>query len=379
MHISKPVAAVAALALVGAGYFLWPKAGGTNAAGPGAGAAALVEVAPIARGRIVETREAVGSLRAFESVLLTAKGTGTVEKISFVEGGMVKAGDELLRLDVAERRADLEAARAAISTARAQRAELGIKYDRAMALRRSGTVSEATISDLSAQLKTIDTNIVAAEARERSANARLEDLILRAPFTGRVGLRLVSLGAQVDSKTTVTTLDDLSRMRLDFSVPETDLGRVKVDAPVKAQAAAFPGRDFGGVVSVIDTRIDPVTRAVKVTALLPNPDGVLRPGMFLTVRLSTAIRENAVLAPEEAIIAEGPRQVAYVVKEGKVDRRVVTIGQRTEGAVEIVKGLDEGETLIVRGIQRIRNGMPVQTRPAFPDAAAAGQPAAPKG
>lgn len=378
MQFSKPVAVVAALALVGAGYFFWPKAGGAPAGGPGAGAATLVEVAPLTRGRIVEAREAVGSLRAYESVSLTAKGAGTVEKISFEEGGLVKAGDELLRLDVAERRADLEAARAAIATAKAQRAELGIKFDRAMALRRSGTVSEATISDLTAQLKTTDTNITAAEARERSANARLEDLILRAPFSGRVGLRLVSLGAQVDSKTTVTTLDDLSKVRLDFSVPETDIGRLKVDAPVTATAAAFPGREFGGSVAVVDTRVDSVTRAVKVTAILPNPDEALRPGMFLSVRLATATRENALLAPEEAIIAEGPRQVAYVVKDGKIDRRAVTIGQRQQGTVEIVTGLAEGESLVVRGVQRIRAGMLVQTRPAFPDAAAA-QPAATKG
>lgn len=373
----KAAAAAILLLGLGAGYWFWPRppAGGM---GPG-GAKPLVEVAPVGRGRIVEQREAVGSLRAFESVSLTAKGAGTVEKISFEEGAQVKAGDELLRLDVAERRADLEAARAAIATAKAQRAELNIKYERALALRRSAVVSEASVSDLALQIKTVDTNISAAEARERSANARLDDLILRAPFAGRVGLRLVSLGAQVDSKTAVTTLDDLTRMRLDFSVPETDLAQVKVDATVSASAAAFPDRVFEGKVAVIDTRIDPVTRAVRITALLPNPEGLLRPGMFLSVKLATAVRENALLAPEEAITAEGPRQIAYVVKDGKVERRSVTIGQRVPGKVEVAEGLSEGETLVVRGVQKIRAGVPVETKPAFPEGSTASQPAAPKG
>lgn len=372
----KAAAAIILLGL-GAGYWFWPRppAGGM---GPGGGKV-LVEVAPVGRGRVVETREAVGSLRAFESVSLTAKGAGTVEKISFEEGAQVKAGDELLRLDVAERRADLEAARAAIATAKAQRAELNIKYERALALRRSAVVSEASVSDLALQIKTVDTGISAAEARERSANARLDDLILRAPFSGRVGLRLVSLGAQVDSKTVVTTLDDLTKMRLDFSVPETDLSQVKVTAPVNATAAAFPDRLFEGKVAVIDTRVDPVTRAVKVTALLPNPDALLRPGMFLSVRLSTAVRENALLAPEEAITAEGPRQIAYVVKDGKIERRAVTIGQRVSGAVEVASGLAEGDVLVVRGAQKVRAGIPVETRPAFPEGNTASQAPAPKG
>lgn len=377
MQRSGAMVALAVAALAGVGYYLWPSAPG----GPGGAArgATLVEVAALTRGRVTEKTEAVGSLRANESVLVTAKVSGTVEKISFEEGALVKAGEELLRLDVAERRADLEAARAAIATTKAQRAETGTKYERALALRRSNVVSEASVSDLALQLKTIDTNISAAEARERSASARLEDLILRAPFSGRVGLRLVSLGAQVDSKTAVTSLDDLSRMRLDFSVPEAELGRVRVDAQVSASAAAFPGRVFAGKVAVIDTRIDPVTRAVKATAILPNPDGVLRPGMFLSVQLATATREGALLAPEEAVIAEGPRQIAYVVKDGKIDRRPVVIGQRQEGKVEIVRGLEEGETLVVRGVQKIRAGMPVTTRPAFPEASSAAQPASPKG
>lgn len=354
--------------------FLAPKApkapdaptGAPGGRGPGSGPPPVVEVTTIGTGPIIEMTEAVGNTRAFESVTLTAKVTGTVEKISFTEGQFVKAGDELVRLDVAERRADLEAARAAIATTRAQRDETSQKLERAQQLRRTGAGTEAQVADLTLQLRTIETNIAAAEARERAASARLDDLIIRAPFDGRVGLRQISLGALVDSKVAVTTLDDVSRMRLDFSVPETVVGKVAIDAPVKSGSLAFPGRVFEGRVAVIDTRIDPLTRSAKVTAILPNPDSVLKPGMFMNVSLQIAARENAVLAPEEAVIAEGPRQIAFIVKEGRIERRVVTIGQRQEGRVEILQGVAAGEVIVVRGVQRVRQGMPVQTRPAFP-------------
>lgn len=342
--------------------------GATGAARRAAGGPAmLVEVATIGTGSIIEISEAVGNTRAFESVALTAKASGIVEKITFVEGQSVKTGDELIRLDVAERRADLEAARAAILTTRAQHDETGQKLERAQALRRTGAGTEAQVLDLSLQIKTIETNIAAAEARERAAAARLDDLSIRAPFDGRVGLRLVSLGALVDNKIVITTLDDVSRMRLDFSVPETLITKVAVGALVKAGSAAYPGRAFEGEVAVIDTRIDPVTRSAKVTAIIPNGDSALKPGMFMNVSLRVAARENAILAPEEAVVSEGPRQIAFIVKDGKIERRIVTIGQRQEGMVEILKGVAVGEVIVVRGVQRVRQGLPVQTRPAYPE------------
>ncbi|WP_150286419.1 efflux RND transporter periplasmic adaptor subunit [Rhabdaerophilum calidifontis] len=349
----------------GFGFLAAKPSTGSRQGQPGGGGPVLVEVATLATGAIVETTEAVGTIRAYESVALTAKVSGIVDRISFEEGQSVKAGDELVRLDVAERRADLEAARAAIATARAKREETMQKLQRALALRQTGAGTEAQVADLTAQVKTAETDVVAAEARERSAAARLDDLILRAPFEGRVGLRQVSLGAAVDSKVTITTLDDISRMRLDFAVPETLIARIAVGSPVAAESVAFPGRAFSGTVSVIDTRIDTVTRAARVTAVIPNPDQALKPGMFMTVRLRVATRENAVLAPEEAIVAEGPRQIAFRVRDGRVERRVVTIGQRQDGKVEILDGLAAGDVIVVRGVQRVRQGVPVQTRPAF--------------
>lgn len=359
-----------------------PRAGGGGPGGRGGagGPPPVVEVVTLTTGAIKEVSESVGTTRAFESVTLTSKVAGVVEKISFTEGQSVKAGDILIELDVAERKADLEAARAAIQTARAQREETNQKFERAQQLRRAGAGTEALVSDLTLQLRTVDTTIITAQARERAAAARLDDFIVRAPFDGRVGLRQLSLGAFVDTRVPITTLDDVSRIRLDFAVPEPLLSRTTIGATVSAQSVAYPGRTFSGKLVAVDTRIDPVTRSVKLMAVIDNADLALKPGMFLGVALEVAQRENAVIAPEEAIVSEGPRQVAYVVVNNRIERRSVIVGQRVFGKVEIMEGLKAGDIIVARGIQRVRNGMAVQPKPIPAQAtpAAGAPPAAPK-
>jgi membrane fusion protein (multidrug efflux system) len=395
MRVSRQIAAVAVLGgAVALGWYFWPMkapapgaqapqaqgqpAGGPRPGGPGGpggnpgggqrgpggpGGPVLVDVVTLGTGPVVEMSESVGTTRAYESVSLASKVSGIVEQIRFTEGQSVKAGDILLELDVAERKADLEAARAAIQTARAQREETNQKFERAQQLRRAGAGTEALVADLTLQLRTVETTIAAAEARERSAAARLDDYYVRAPFDGRVGFRQVSLGAFLDTKVVITTLDDVSRIRLDFAIPEPLLSRIRMGAVVNARSVAFADRVFTGEVTAVDTRIDPVTRSVKLMAVIGNADLALKPGMFLTVALEVARRENAVIAPEEAIVSEGPRQVAYVVKDNRVERRVVTVGQRMFGRVEISEGLKAGEVIVARGIQRVRNGIQVQPRP----------------
>ena len=160
----------------------------------------------------------------------------------------------------------------------------------------------------------------------------------------------MSLGAYVAPSTRITTLDDLSKVRLDFSVPENLLGRVKPGQDVNAISAAFRGRVFRGKVSLMDTRVDPVTRTVRLTAEFDNPDEALRPGMFLAVGLEVTTKDDAVVVPEEAVVSEGLRQIVFTVKDNKVERRVIRIGQRQGGKVEVVEGLRPGETIVVLGL-----------------------------
>jgi len=357
--------------------------GGTPPGGPGGGRPGqggpppVVDVDTVRTGRIIETREAVGTVRAFESITVTAKVSGVVAKISFEEGQKVKAGDILVEFDADERRADIEQAAAETRRAEAQRNEIRTRLERAIALRRTGSGTEAQVDDLTAQVKTLESAVASAEARRKAAEARLEDLVVRAPFAGRLGTRSVSLGAYVSPGTRITTLDDLSRVRLDFAVPENLLGQLKPGQVVRARSAAFGERSFEGKVSVIDPRVDPVTRTARLTAEFNNTDEALRPGMFLSVVLEVTNKENAVVVPEEAVVSEGLRHILFAVKDNVVERRVVRLGHRQEGRVEIVEGIQPGETIVLRGVQRVRAGAPVTPRPVEAEKPAAAAPIAP--
>jgi len=174
-----------------------------------------------------------------------------------------------------------------------------------------------------------------------------------------VGLRRVSPGSFVSPSTVITTLDDVSKIKLDFSVPETFLTAVSEGMAIEAHSIVYPGRDFAGVVASVDTRLDPVSRAVQVRAVLPNDDGALRPGMFMTVDLRHSQGEE-IVAPEQALVPEGSSQYVFVVRDNVVEKRAVEIGRRVPGFVVIVSGLEEGERVVAEGTGKVRDGMQVE-------------------
>jgi membrane fusion protein (multidrug efflux system) len=312
---------------------------------------------------VFEKAEAIGTARANESVTITAKQTGNVAVIGFQEGQRVRAGAVLIELENRERRADLDQSKNELDQARATRDDARQKLERSNQLKGTGAVTQARIDEQEAALRLAEARVRAAEARIRSVDARLDDVRITAPFDGRVGLRMISLGALLQPGTVVTTLDDLSRIKLDFSVPENFLGKLRVGLPVFARSAAFPGRTFEGRVSVIDSRIDPVTRAVRVNAEFENPGETLKPGLFLNVELALETRDNARLVPEEAIVGEGNKQYVFVVRDGRAVRTEIRAGARLRGEVEIAEGVNAGDLVIVRGVSRVRHNQPVAARP----------------
>jgi membrane fusion protein (multidrug efflux system) len=366
---------VQALVVVGlgaagaAGWYAFQQwgAGSTATANPARATAPVpVEVIAARSGAVREVAESVGTVRANESITITAKQTGNIAAINFSEGQKVRTGAVLIDLEAKERRADVDQSRADLEQARAQRDEIRQRLDRAKQLKATGSVTEARLDELESQLRAADGRIRASEAKLRGMDARLDDNRITAPFEGRVGLRQVSLGALVQPGTTITTLDDVSKVKLDFAIPENFLGKLKTGQRVLARSQAFINRHFEGVVSVVDSRVDPATRAVRVNALFENSDEALKPGMFLNVELALAERQDAVIVPEETLIAEGGRQFVFVVSEGRAERREVRIGQRLQGEVEIASGLKIGEQVIARGIQKVRHNQPVAARPLRP-------------
>jgi membrane fusion protein (multidrug efflux system) len=315
-------------------------------AGPRAASAAFVSIAPVRMERVSQKLEALGNARANESVDVTSKTSNVVTSVTFRDGERVRKGQLLVRLDDSQARADVAAAEAAV-------AESERLYNRSRELMSSEALSKAQFDQLEATLK-------ANRARLAAAQARLDDTVIRAPFGGRVGLRRVSVGTLISPGDVITTLDDTSVIKLDFSVPENFLATLREGLAVRATAPAFPGRTFVGKVASIDSRVDLNTRSVTVRALLANDDGSLRPGMFLNVSLANDERE-ALVIPEEALTPEAERQFVFVVDDGKAQRREVRIGARRPGSVEILAGLSAGERVVVEGTQKVRDGAPVRS------------------
>jgi membrane fusion protein (multidrug efflux system) len=303
-----------------------------------------VIVAPVRIAEVVDRIEALGTTRANETVRVTATVTGKIREINFDDGQEVAAGDVLVVLETAEEEAQLKAAEAVL-------AERRLAFDRSRQLERQQFATTAQLEERRAAVQE-------SEAQIEEIKARIADRVIRAPFGGLVGLRNISLGALVAPGDLITTLDDLSLIKLDFSVPATYLRVLRPGLQVIAKTDALADEPFSGELRSVDTQVDPVSRSVVARALLPNPERMLRPGLLMTVELLKNPRQ-ALVIPEAALIPRGRNNAVLVVDGGKAVRREVEIGTRRPGEVEIVSGLSEGEHVITHGTLTVRPGQSV--------------------
>ncbi|MFO1406811.1 MAG: efflux RND transporter periplasmic adaptor subunit [Steroidobacteraceae bacterium] len=330
---------------------------GKPGAAPSSKDPVAVVVAPVRVERLAQQIEALGTARANESVDVTAKVTNLVTAVHFAEGQSVARGALLVELDGAAARAQLAIADAAVKESRSQ-------WKRSQELYTTKALSEAQLDQIEATLR-------ANEARVAAAQAQLDDTRVRAPFAGRTGLRRVSVGSLVNPGTVITTLDDTATIKLDFTVAETFLSALSPGLAITARSAAYPDRTFEGHVASVDSRVDPTTRSVIVRALIPNRDGVLKPGMFLTVRLSRGAAD-ALVVPEQALVPEQGDVYVFVVKDAQAEKRRIRIGERRVGSVQVLEGLAAGEIVVTEGTQKLRDGLAVTVATPAGGTAAAG-------
>lgn len=303
-----------------------------------------------------DTVQALGTAQARESVTLTAKVSEIVDQVHFESGQQVAAGQPLVTLRV-------DAQQAALGEAESTLAEAEQQYQRLQGLAAQQLVARSTL-DAQRALREV------AAARVRQMKSDIRDRHVRAPFAGVLGIRQVSPGALLTPNATIATLDDISRMYVDFQVPEAALSAMVPGARVTAGTAAWPGRQFEGEVQTVDARIDPATRAVTVRAEFDNPERLLRPGMLLDVRLFRPERQ-ALVVPEIAVVQVGRDSFVYRVdQDDTVAQAPVKAGVRREGKAEIVEGLQAGDRIVVDGTGKLRPGVVVA------EAAAPGTPAA---
>ena len=313
----------------------------------GWGGAAQVVTHQVKLQPLVDEIQALGTARANESIDIRPRIPSLIERVIFVEGQHVEQGDLLVELENNEIVAGLALARASLSESQSL-------YDRSKSLADTQAISASNLDELLAQVR-VD------EAQVEAAKARLDNTVIRAPFSGRIGLRRVSPGSFVSNSTIITTLDDVSKIKLDFSVPETFLTVLSDGMAIIAHSLVYPDRVFKGTVTSIDTRLDPVSRAVQVRAIIPNEGGLLKPGMFMSVDLQRD-RGDVLVAPEQAIVPEGSIQYVFVVADGVAEKRPVRLGRRIPGFVVIGDGLSEGEAIITEGTHKVRDGSKVEVQ-----------------
>ncbi|MBI2381304.1 MAG: efflux RND transporter periplasmic adaptor subunit [Gammaproteobacteria bacterium] len=337
--LAVPVLAVAA-------WGLWPAHSAESGRGAGRGQGPVpVLTATVAVAEFVDRVEALGTAQANESVDISAKVAERVRGIHFREGESVKAGALLVELsDDEQRAAHVEAE---VNLAEEQRK-----------LKRLTDTPKATARTL---IEEAHSRVRAAEALLAVARARVEDRRIVAPFAGIVGLRQISPGDLVSPGLLITTLDDLSVLKADFSVPETYLASLKPGMSLEASSEAYPGEGFPGTVTAINPRVDPITRAVSLRAALPNPQARLKPGQLLSIRLIRA-RSMNLAVPETALVPLKDQQFVYVAEAGKARRVAVKIGRRQDGRVEVLEGLAEGQEVVREGTLRLRDGAEIRTQ-----------------
>lgn len=316
------------------------------AAAPAAAPAAVpVEATPVRVGSVARTVVAVGSLVSNESVVIRPEVTGRVTEIAFAEGSFVKAGTPLIRLDDAVARATLAQAQASLAFSRSE-------LQRAEELFRQGTGPARSREQALAKLQ-------ADDASSQLARAQLEKQVLSAPFDGVLGLRKVSVGDLVQPGKDLVNIEQIDTLKLDFRVPEMYLPTVRVGQPLQVALDAFPGRKFTGEVYAIDPLVDVNGRAVVIRARVPNPDRLLRPGLFARVELTLTVNPNAILVPEQAITTVGQDMFVLRVVDGRAKLTKIRTGNRRNAEVEVVEGLTADDVVIVAG-QRVRDGSTVR-------------------
>lgn len=357
---------VAVVGIAAAGGAAWwyqhkmpASAGGVQSASPASatpgaaspGGPAAVEVAHAAALRIEDDAVAVGSLRSKQGVMLRPEVAGRVARIGFADGQRVRRGQLLVQLDDTLQRAQLQQAQAQASIARTN-------LQRNRELLAQNFVSASAVDQSAAALEV-------AEAQVALASAQVERMRVVAPFDGVAGIAAINLGDYVKDGADLVNIEDASSMSVDFRLPERYLARLKAGQPVDVQVDALPGRSFQGRIDAIDSQIDAQGRALLVRARLPNPKGELKAGMFARARTVFAVREQAVVVPEEALVPQGGKQYLIKVVEGpagKVSQRLeARIGLRLPGRVEILDGLASGDLVVTAGQARLMraDGLPL--------------------
>lgn len=325
-----------------------------------------VKVQPVSTSTIQARVEGIGTGLARESVDITANATEMVVGIYFDDGQAVAKGQRLVQLRDDQYQAELQQTRINLAEQERELKRITPLYHARITSQKDYDAAKTAVSRAQTAVGIVEYQI---------GNRRIS-----APFSGKLGMRNVSIGDLVSPGTKITTLDDISEIKVDFRVPEKYYPEIRPGQKVGVQTSSFPNRIFSGSITAVSPRIDPVTRSAEVRAMVPNPEGKLAPGMLFVVTLELGAH-TSINVPEQALMSLGEIQYAFVYKPGqkRVERREIKLGQRSRGQAEILSGLKIGELLVVDGVLKLVDGASVQVISDQPAGKPGQKPAARKG
>lgn len=339
-----------------------PGARPAGVGGPPGGFPLPVETVRLLAADLALDATAVGSLRSNESVVLRPETAGRIATIGFKDGSAVSKGAPLIGLDAATQLAELDQAKANLGLAKVNQQRTRDLFDKKF-------ISRQALDNTEAALKV-------QEALVALAKAKLDKMSVRAPFAGVVGIRNISVGDYVKEGQELINLEDISRLKIDFRLPETYLGQIKPGQRLEVSSDALPGQRFEAVLEALNPLLDAGGRAISCRASLERASAKLRPGMFVRVRLILERSNKALLVPEQALVPDSQSPFVYRVIDGKAVRSPVKTGLRRNAQVEIIEGLHEGDEIVTAGQLKLRDGAPVKALGDGGAAPATGQPAA---
>ena len=353
-HFFLIVAAAFLLLMIVGGAFklLAGDKGPAGAGGPGGagGRVASVSQAVVATRPFVDRIEVLGVAKGQQSVTITSNTTEMVTAVRFRDGQRVARGQVLVELKAGEEDAGLIEANARLAQAEREYARWKTLADR-------GVAPRATAEQYLAALETARASVTAAGARKL-------DRVIRAPFSGVVGLTDVTAGTLIQPGSAIVSLDDTATIRVDFRIPDRYLPVLREGSPIVARPDAYPDETFTGRIALLDSRIDPATRAITARAEFANPAGRIKPGMMMRVTIDHG-RRDAVSVPEAAIQVEGDQAYVFVIGPGQAGgqaakKQAVDVGVTQDGFVEIRGGLKAGQRIVADGLNRIQDGQAVR-------------------
>lgn len=299
--------------------------------------------------------DGVGVVRASERAEIRPQVDGTVAEVLFAEGALVKANDLLVRLDDAKAQAKLDLQRAALDSAEARLRLAEQRLRRGRQLIAEDLISREAFEELESEHLAAAAAVREQGAAVTLAARELDEYHLRAPFAGTVGRRLVDVGNYVERGDPIVVLMQTDPVEIEFQVPDQHAIRLRPGLPVDI-APTSGGSSETATLSFINPRVDPTTRMLDLKATGPNPDGRLRDGQFVGVKLLLEVRRSQVFIPEEAVISTAGALGVYVIEEGVARRRDVVVGVRQPPNVEILEGVAAGETVVIGGQHRLHEG-----------------------